>query len=217
MLIQTSKSSSPNKSRSEAGAACAWRPRRSSHYSFLVCRTLGWVPCQLRGLFPGSVFLAAAGVGFIWFCELVSQQLPLLNIQCHERAWSLREVSAVPAIVVIQVAEFEKGKSWIGKDLFSCSVCVMCLCYAKLVWYSCFPFQPWISLLHPSPLSAAPAVKPCEFGCNGPSLVFSPTTKPPHTSSLPPIVCQWNVSSSNWEENGRVTSPCSHRRSQRAC
>ena len=159
-----------------------------------------------------------------------SQQLPLLNIECREKARSLCKASAIPAEVVIQVTEGERGKTWIGMDLFSFCMCVMNPCYAKLVWWPCFPFQPWIleSLPHASPLSTAQAAKPCEFECHGPSLVFSPTIKPhrtaPHLTSphplppsLPSVVCQWNISSINWEENGRVTSPCSRRACRRAC
>lgn len=220
MRFQTSKSLSPNKNRAEWVCICvegSWRFRLlilGVGHAWLGSVSASWFVSQLN-IFSTSWNLFNLADG-LW----ISATAVAIIIQSHERARSVWKVSALPALVVIQVTEVEKRKPCIGKDLFSFCMCVMYLCYAKLVWWPCFSIQPriWAIPLHPSPLSINQAVKPCKFECHHPSLVFffsqNKAASHPH---LPPVVQEWKTSSSNWEEKGRVTSPCSHRTRQHAC
>lgn len=148
------------------------------------------LPCH--GLLPCWVFLAEAGIGLIW--------LLVFGNRCHsgctvfkatdpweESLYSRCKVPALPAIVVIQVTEVDKGMPWITIDLFSILlVCdVSLLCWTALM--TRFPSQPWIWAIHLSPLSPAitQAVKPYE--CHEPPLIFSSIKKlcPPLSTPTP--------------------------------
>lgn len=131
--------------------------------------------------------------------ELVSWRLPHLNSLCHERACS----PSFSGYLCHWCAECTLRIDWCDVSL---------LCKSGLMILFPIPALIWSFLRHPSPLSIPQAVKPCECGCHGPSLIFSATIKlRPHSC---PAAHQWDLSSSNWEEYGRVTPPCSQDCSQ---
>lgn len=114
----------------------------------------------------------------------------------EESLYSRCKVPALPAIVVIQVTEVDKGMPWITIDLFSillvCDVSLLCWT-ALMTW---FPSQPWIWAIHLSPLSPAitQAVKPYE--CHEPPLIFSSIKKLCPPLSTPTPSC-WALSNSS--------------------
>lgn len=78
----------------------------------------------------------------------------------------------------------------------------MCLCHAKLVRMTFFPIPaPSLSFFFPPPR--------CVWMPRALTGIFTHNEVTPYHP--PPPHCQLYISTGNWEENGRVTPPCTHR------